>query len=49
MPVVHSRSPVIHNYWLKAHGIRGSYVPLAVTPEGQEDALRGRVALGFRG
>ncbi|MCP3391940.1 shikimate dehydrogenase [Bradyrhizobium sp. CCGB12] len=49
MPVAHSRSPVIHNYWLKAHGIRGSYVPLAVKPERLEDALRGLVALGFRG
>jgi shikimate dehydrogenase len=49
MPVAHSRSPVIHNYWLRAHGIRGSYVPLAVQPERLEDALRGLVALGFRG
>lgn len=49
MPVAHSRSPVIHNYWLKAHGIRGSYVPLAVKPERLEDALAGLVALGFRG
>jgi shikimate dehydrogenase len=49
MPVAHSRSPVIHNYWLKAHGIRGAYVPLAVGPERLEDALRGLVALGFRG
>ena len=49
MPVAHSRSPVIHNYWLKAHGIRGSYVPLAVKPERLDDALRGLVALGFRG
>ncbi|QQN65675.1 shikimate dehydrogenase [Bradyrhizobium diazoefficiens] len=49
LPVAHSRSPVIHNYWLKAHGIRGAYVPLAVTPERLDDALRGLVALGFRG
>lgn len=49
MPVAHSRSPVIHNHWLKTHGIRGSYVPLAVKPERLEDALRGLVALGFRG
>jgi shikimate dehydrogenase len=49
MPVAHSRSPVIHNFWLKAHGIRGSYVPLAVKPERLADALRGLVALGFRG
>src|SRR5438874_1405468 len=49
LPVAHSRSPVIHNFWLKAHGIRGTYVPLAVKPERLEDALRGLVALGFRG
>jgi shikimate dehydrogenase len=24
-PVEHSRSPLIHNYWLKAHGIDGEY------------------------
>ncbi|WGD50765.1 shikimate dehydrogenase [Bradyrhizobium sp. CB1650] len=49
MPVAHSRSPVIHNFWLKAHGIRGTYVPLAVKPERLEDALDGLIALGFRG
>src|SRR3977135_3222480 len=49
MPVAHSRSPVLHNYWLNAHGIRGAYVPLAVAPERLKDALPGLVALGFRG
>lgn len=49
LPVAHSRSPVIHNYWLKAHGIGGTYVPLAVRSERLEDALLGLVALGFRG
>jgi shikimate dehydrogenase len=49
MPVAHSRSPVIHNYWLNAHGIRGAYVPLAVAPERLKQALPGLVALGFRG
>ena len=49
MPVVHSRSPVIHNFWLNAHGIRGAYVPLAVAPERLKAALPGLVALGFRG
>src|SRR6202451_355262 len=24
-PVEHSRSPLIHNYWLKAYGIDGEY------------------------
>ncbi|WP_027526228.1 shikimate dehydrogenase [Bradyrhizobium sp. Ec3.3] len=49
MPVAHSRSPAIHNYWLNAHGIPGVYVPLAVQPERLKDALPGLVALGFRG
>ena len=49
MPVVHSRSPVLHNFWLGAHGMKGAYVPLAVAPERLKDALPGLVALGFRG
>ena len=49
MPVAHSRSPSIHNFWLNAHGMRGAYVPLAVQPARLNDALPGLVALGFRG
>ncbi|CCE02604.1 shikimate dehydrogenase [Bradyrhizobium sp. STM 3809] len=49
MPVAHSRSPTIHNFWLNAHGLRGVYVPLAVQPERLKEALAGLVALGFRG
>jgi len=49
MPVAHSRSPVLHNFWLKAHGLSGVYVPLAVPPERLKDALPGLAALGFRG
>lgn len=49
MPVTHSRSPTLHNFWLNAHGIRGVYVPLAVEPARLQDALPGLVALGFRG
>jgi shikimate dehydrogenase len=32
-PVSHSRSPVIHNYWLRLHGIDGVYERLAVSPD----------------
>ena len=49
MPVAHSRSPVLHNFWLKAHGLSGVYVPLAVPPERLKEALPGLAALGFRG
>jgi shikimate dehydrogenase len=49
MPVAHSRSPTIHNFWLKAQGLRGAYLPLAVKPERLKQALPGLVGLGFRG
>jgi shikimate dehydrogenase len=32
-PIGHSRSPLIHNYWLKAYGIAGQYRREAVPPE----------------
>lgn len=32
-PITHSRSPLIHGYWLKLHGIEGSYEPIDVAPE----------------
>jgi len=31
-PVKHSRSPVIHRFWLRRHGIAGEYSPQAVSP-----------------
>ena len=32
-PIEHSRSPIIHRYWLKRHGIDGDYARLPVKPE----------------
>ena len=32
-PISHSRSPIIHGYWLKKYGIEGDYVRRAVKPE----------------
>src|SRR5258706_6666123 len=48
-PVMHSRSPMLHNYWFKQHGLAGTYVPLAIRPEGLSAALRGLHPLGFAG
>lgn len=48
-PVGHSRSPVMHRYWLQRHGIAGDYVRLPVAPENLERALRALPALGFSG
>ncbi len=48
-PVMHSRSPRIHNYWFAQHGIAGTYLPLAVEPDGLRAGLRALPALGFAG
>ena len=48
-PVMHSRSPLIHNHWFDKHGLKGRYVPLAIAPERLQAALRALPALGFAG
>ena len=48
-PVMHSRSPMIHNHWFEKHGLAGRYLPLAIQPAGLEAALRAMPALGFAG
>ncbi len=48
-PIMHSRSPLIHNHWLAEHGLAGHYAPLLVAPEGLEAALRALHPLGFSG
>jgi shikimate dehydrogenase len=48
-PVMHSRSPMLHNYWFKRHELAGTYVPLAIEPEGLAAALRALRPLGFAG
>lgn len=32
-PIEHSRSPLIHGYWLRQYGIAGSYEKIAVAPD----------------
>ena len=48
-PVMHSRSPTLHNYWFRHYGLAGTYVPLAIMPEGLAAALRALAPLGFAG
>jgi len=48
-PVGHSRSPLIHGYWLKKYGIDGSYVKRPVRPDEVASFLRGMRAEGLAG
>jgi shikimate dehydrogenase len=48
-PVMHSRSPLLHGYWMKQLGLAGAYVPLAIEPPGLAAAIRALHPLGFAG
>ena len=48
-PVEHSRSPLIHNYWLKLYGIAGEYRREAVPPEEFAGFVKNLGACGYVG
>ena len=48
-PVEHSRSPLIHRYWLKQYGIDGAYEKEAVRPEDLARFLGSLEARGYAG
>ncbi len=48
-PVMHSRSPLLHNHWFEKYQLAGRYVPLAIKPDGLAAALRALHPLGFAG
>jgi shikimate dehydrogenase len=48
-PVKHSRSPLIHNYWLKHYGIAGEYRREEVPPEKFADFVKQLPAHGYVG
>ncbi|MFK8254054.1 shikimate dehydrogenase [Ancylobacter terrae] len=48
-PVAHSRSPLLHGYWLRHYGIDGSYGREDVPPERIGDFLTGFAASGYVG
>lgn len=48
-PIAHSRSPLVHGHWLRRHGIRGYYVPIALSPDAFAEGFLALPKLGFRG
>ncbi len=48
-PAGHSRSPLIHNYWIKQHGIAGEYRKEAVPPQEFASFLASLDARGYVG
>ena len=48
-PISHSKSPRMHNYWLKQNKINGYYIPIKVELENFEETIRALVSMGFSG
>ncbi|MDQ0396053.1 shikimate dehydrogenase [Labrys monachus] len=48
-PIAHSRSPLIHNFWLRGLGLEGSYERVAVPPDAFPAFLDTLGAQGFAG
>lgn len=48
-PIHHSKSPIIHNYWLKLYGIDSSYTAMEVSPSALEERIKSLSIDGFSG
>jgi len=48
-PIEHSRSPLIHGYWLRRYGVDGSYTKEAVRPDAAAGFLKSLAVRGYVG
>lgn len=48
-PLTYTRSPILHNFWCREHGIDGLYLRLPLAPGNFERGVRALQALGFAG
>ena len=48
-PISHSKSPVIHNYWLDSYGLSGLYEAIDIEPENLKQGVQKLIDTGFAG
>lgn len=48
-PIAHSKSPLIHDYWIKQHGLNASYEAIDIPPPNLEERVHDLVDQGYRG
>ena len=48
-PISHSKSPRMHNYWLKQNKLNGYYIPIKVELADFEQTIRTLMKMGFSG
>lgn len=48
-PVGHSKSPLIHQYWMEKHGIKGCYDAVDIAPDALDEGIAELKGLGYGG
>ncbi len=48
-PIAHSKSPLIHNYWIKEHGLSGEYKAIDIAPENFNESVANLIDKGYAG
>ena len=48
-PISHSKSPLIHSYWLDSYGLSGSYEAIDIKPENLKQDVQDLVNKGYKG
>ncbi|MFK7838971.1 MAG: shikimate dehydrogenase [Bdellovibrionales bacterium] len=48
-PISHSKSPLIHNYWIEQGGLNGSYEAIDIAPENLKEGVQKLIDEGYAG
>ena len=48
-PIAHTKSPMLHNHWLRQTGVPGHYIPLHIEPSDLKQTLKMLPKMGFVG
>ena len=48
-PIAHTKSPMLHNHWLRQTGVPGHYIPLHIEPSDLKQTLKMLPKMGFIG
>lgn len=48
-PIAHSKSPLIHNYWIKHYGLSGEYKAIDIAPQDLKSGVQSLVNQGYAG
>ncbi len=48
-PIAHSKSPIIHQYWMEQYGVQGTYEAIDITPENLKNDIQRLIDGGYEG